>query len=104
MLRVLFYSAVVFQGASLNENVLPELDLLVNLVAVSCQFCEGKAAVFHQFGVRYHDVNALKFLWRSNTWNSMDDYAMNVHIFNKIDSPWGASWVLKKRAPSHYQE
>ena len=36
--------------------------------------------------------------------SSMDDYAMNNHIFNKMDSSWGSIWAWKKSAPSNYQE
>ena len=67
--RVVFDAAAIYHGTSLNNNLLPGLDLLKNLVSVLCRFRQGEYAVisdieamFHQVCVPSPDTDALRFL------------------------------------------
>ena len=98
--RVVFDAAAIYHETSLNNNLLPETDLLNNLVSVSCCFRQGEYAVisdieamFHQVCVPSRDTDALSFLWRKGTDTEIEDYAMRVHIFGKADSPCAANWA-----------
>ena len=68
--------------------------MLNNLVGVLTRFCMGRYAVmgdievmFHQVLVENKDRDPLRFLWRDNYVNAIEDYCMNVHLFGKVDSP-----------------
>ena len=43
--------------------------------------------MFHQILVENKDRDALRFLWRDNYINPIEDYRMNVHLFGNVDSP-----------------
>ena len=92
-----------YHETSLNNNLLPGLDLLNNLVSILCSFRQGEYAVisdikamFHQMRVPSPDTDALRFLWRKGTDTEIEDYAMRVHVLGKPDSPCAANWVLKQ--------
>ena len=70
---VVFDTSAKYQGTSLNENLLPGIDFLNNLVNVSTKFRTGKYAIigdidkmFHQVGVCESDMDALRFVRREN--------------------------------------
>ena len=100
--RVVFDASAKFQNTSLNDNLLPGIDLLNNLISVLLRFREGRYAViadiekmFHQIRVNAKDTNALRFLWRVNPQCNIEDYIMLVHVFGKVDSPCCANWALR---------
>ena len=95
-IRVVFDADAIYHETSLNNNLLPGLDLLNNLVSVLCRFRQGQCfvifdieAMFHQVCVPSPDTDTLRFLWRKGT--EIEDYAMRVHIFGKTDSPCAAN-------------
>lgn len=109
--RVVFDAAAKYKENSLNNNLLSGIDLLNNLVSVLCRFRRGKYAVisdieamFHQVQVPNPETDALRFLWRKNIEKEIEDYAMQVHIFGKTDSPCIADWALKRTAPDNDQQ
>ena len=72
--RVVFDTAAIYHETSLNNNLLPGLDLLNNLVSVLCRFRQGEyacisdiEAMFHQVCVPSPDTDVLRFLWRKGT-------------------------------------
>ena len=46
----------------------------------------------------YKDCDALCFLWRDKYVDPRKDYYMNVHLFDKVDSPCIVNWTIKKTA------
>ena len=72
-------------------------------MSVITKFRNGKYAIigdiekmFHQVFVDPKGVNSLRFLWRDNPKNPLLDCQMNVHLFEKVDSPCIANWALRK--------
>ena len=103
--RVVFDASAKYQGTSLNENLLPGIDFLNNLVSVITKFRTGKYAIigdidkmFHQVRVCENDIDALRFVWMEKPEDELLDYAMLVHLFGKVDSPCIANWSIKKAA------
>ena len=104
-LRVVFDASAKYQGTSLNENLLPVIDFLNDLVNVITKFRTGKYATivdidktFHQVRVCGSDTDALRFVWREKPDDELLDYAMLVHLFGKVNSPCTANWSIKKAA------
>ena len=100
--HAVFDAAAIYYETSLNNNLLPGLDLLNNLVFVLCHFNQVEYAVisdveaiFHQVFVPSPDTDALRFLWRKGTDTEIEDYAMRIQIFGKTDLPCAANWALK---------
>ena len=58
--------------------------------------------MFYQVRVREGDRDALRFLWREDSNNHIDDYKMNVHLFGKNDSPCLVNFVIKQLAKDKY--
>ena len=86
-----------------NDNLLPSIDLLNNLVPVITKFSNEKCAIisdtekmFHQVFLDPKDVDSLRFLWRGNPENLLLDCQMKRHLFGKVDSPYSENWVLRK--------
>ena len=104
-IRVVFDATAKCNNTSLNDHLLPGLDLLNNLVSVLIRFRRGKIAtsadieqMFHQIKVPLPDQHALRFLWRNNPTDKIEKYVMTVHLQGKIDSPCCANWSLKNCA------
>ena len=102
---VVFDPGATYKSTSLNKNLLKVPDLLNNLVGVLTRFRMGRNAVmgdieqiFHQILVENKDRDVLRFLWRDNYIDPIEDYRMNVHLFGKVDSPCIANWTIKKTA------
>ena len=96
--RVVFDASPKYQGTFLNENLLPGIDFLNNLVNIITKFRTGKYAIigdidkmFHQVRVCESDRDALRFAWREKPADELLDYAMLVHLFRKDDSTCIAS-------------
>ena len=106
---VTFDASAKYQGTSLNENLLPGIDFLNNLVNVITKFRTGKYAVigdidkmFHQVRVCENDIDALRFVWREKPEDKLLDYAMLLHLFAKVDSPSIANWSIKEAPGNAY--
>ena len=96
---------VVFDAfvTCLNQNLVPDPDLLNNLVSVLIRFCQGKYDVmadiekmFHQVFASPNDTDALSFLSRKSSDEVVSDYKMLAHIFGKVELPSCAIWSLRK--------
>ena len=91
--RVVFDASPKYQVTFLNENLLPGIDFLNNLVNIITKFRTGKYAIigdidkmFHQVRVCESDRDALRFVWREKPADELLDYAILVHLFGKDDS------------------
>ncbi|XP_057316774.1 uncharacterized protein LOC130657792 [Hydractinia symbiolongicarpus] len=109
--RVVFDAAAKYKGISLNDNLLPGPDLLNNLVSVLLTFRTYRYAImadiekmFHQVKVSRTEQDALRFVWRENTSDNIDDFAMQVHLFGKVDSPCCANYALRQTSIDHDRE
>ena len=78
-------------------------DLFNNLVGVLTSFRIGRCAamddieqICHQILVENKDCDVLRFLWRDNYVDPIEDYRINVHLFGKVDSPCVENWIIKK--------
>ena len=67
--------------------------------------------VFHQVMVNKRDGDAMGFIWRSNRDENFQNIQMNVHLFEKVDSPCCCIWALNKtvsdnivKSPSRAEE
>ena len=63
---------------------------MFNFYANNFKFCAVKK--------NYKDCDALCFLWRDKYVDPRKDYYMNVHLFDKVDSPCIVNWTIKKTA------
>ena len=102
---MVYGAAAKYRNCSLNDHLLKGLDLLNNLVSIVIRFHLGQLAItsniqqmFHQVRVRGEDRDALRFLWRENSNDYIDDYKINVHLFGKNDSPCVVNFIIKKIA------
>ena len=96
---------MTYNSTSLNKSLLKGPDLLNNLVGVLTRFRMGRYAamgdieqMFHQILVENKDRDVLRFLWRDNYIDPIEDYRMNVHLFGKVDSPCIANRTIRKIA------
>ena len=93
----------IFQGQSLNSNLLKGPDLLSNLTGVIMRFRENRIALcadieqmFMQVKVDPIDRPYLRFLWKNN--ERIETYEYTSHIFGATDSPCIASYALRRSA------
>ena len=93
----------VFQGQSLNSNLLKGPDLLSNLTGVIRRFREDNIALsadneqmLMQVKVTPEDRKFLRFLWIND--GRVDTYEYTSHIFGTADSPCIASYAPRKSA------
>ena len=112
-IRVVFDCSAVFQGTSLNKNLLQGPDLTNNLQGVLCRFrkepvalCCDVEGMFHQFFVDEEDRDLLRFFW----WKDGDldkeptEYRMKVHVFGAASSPGCANFGFKQAASDGQDE
>ena len=92
----------------MDDHLLKRLDLLISLVTTLLRFRNEKCSIsadikkmFHQLFVKQNDRNYLRFLWRDNPNLVIDEYQINVHIFN---SPYIANFSLKQCAKDQQDE
>ncbi|XP_057291781.1 uncharacterized protein LOC130614338 [Hydractinia symbiolongicarpus] len=50
------------------------------------------------------EQDALRFVWRENTSDNIDDFAMQVHLFGKVGSPCCANYALRQTSVDHDSE
>ena len=100
MRRVAIASSV-FQGQSLNSNLLKGPDLLSNLTGVILRFREDNLALsadieqmFMQIEISPEDQKFLHFLWIND--GRVDTYEYTSRLFGPKDSPCIASYALRK--------
>lgn len=101
-------AAAKYKGISLNDNLLPGPDVLNNLVSVLLTFRTNRYAImtdienmFHQVKVSRIEQDALRFVWREKTGDNIDDFAMQVHLIDKVDSPCCANYALRQTSIDH---
>ena len=92
----------VYQGQSLNSNLLKGPDMLSNLVGVILRFREHQVAIsadieqmFMQIKVAPSDRAFLRFLWNHN---GKIEYEYTRHVFGATSSPCRASYALRRSA------
>ena len=56
--------------------------------------CIADIEQFHLVTVHLVDTDCV--LWRANLHDDITNYLMLVHIFGKVDSPFGSNWELRK--------
>ncbi|XP_075253227.1 uncharacterized protein LOC142345029 [Convolutriloba macropyga] len=93
----------IFQGQSLNSNLLKGPDLLSNLTGVIMRFRENRIALcadieqmFMQVKVDPKNRPYLRFLWKNN--GRIETYEYTSHIFGATDSRCIASYALRRSA------
>ena len=93
----------VFQGQSLNSNLLKGSDRLSNLAGVILRFREDNIAlsadieqIFMQVKLTPECQKFLRFLWINDC--RVDTYEYTSHVFGATDSPCIASYTLRKSA------
>ena len=102
-LRVVYDCGAVYQGTSLNSELLQGPDLTNSLVGVLLRFRREPVTVmadvrsmFHQVRVSKSDIDFLRFIW----WRDGDieqdpiDHRMLVNLFGAVSSPSCASFAL----------
>lgn len=103
-IRVVFDCSARYQGVSLNDYLLTGPELTNALVGVLCRFRMAPIAImcdiermFHQFHVKPHDQDYLRFLWwdKGNLETPPAVYRMRVHLFGAASSPGCANFGLK---------
>ena len=87
--RVVFDASAKYQGTSLNENLLPGIDFLNNLVNVITKLLTNKYAIIG-------DVDKIRFVWGEKPEYELLDYEMLVYLFGKVDSPCRENWSITK--------
>ncbi|XP_031554426.1 uncharacterized protein LOC116291397 [Actinia tenebrosa] len=111
--RCVFDCAAVYQGQSLNKNLLQGPDLTNNLVGVLSRFRQEPVAfscdiegMFHQVRVNEEHRDLLRFLWWPNgdIKREPKEYRMTVHLFGATSSPGCANFALKATADDHETE
>ncbi|XP_075252273.1 uncharacterized protein LOC142344459 [Convolutriloba macropyga] len=93
----------IFQGQSLNSNLLKGPDLLSNLTGVIMRFRENRIALCADIEQMYMQVKVdpkdrpyLRFLWNNS--GHIETYEHTSHIFWATDSPCIASYALRRSA------
>ena len=93
----------IFQGQSLNSNLLKGPDLLSNLTGVIMRFRENRIPLcadieqmFMQVKVDPKDRPYLRFLWNNS--GHIETYEYTSHIFGATDSPCIAFYALRRSA------
>ncbi|CAH8572859.1 unnamed protein product [Schistosoma guineensis] len=104
-LRIVFDCAAVYQGCSLNDQLLRGPNTVNSLIGVLLRFRLGNVALaadieemFLQVKIPRQDRGAFRLLW----WEDGDirrtakEYCLTVHPFGAVSSPFCANFALKK--------
>ena len=110
-MRVVFNCSALYQGVSLNQQLLQGPDLTNNLTGVLCRFQKERIALMCDIQAMFHQVKVdgihsdyLCFLWWDDENFDSDpvEYRMTVHLFGTTSSPGCANFALKTTA-NHYE-
>ena len=110
-MRVMFDCSALYQGVSLNQQLLQGPDLTNNLTGILCRFQKERIALMCDIQVMFHQVKVdgihrdyLRFLWWDDENFDSDpvEYRMTVHLFGATSSPGCANFALKTTA-NHYK-
>ena len=111
-IRVVFDCSAVFDGQSLNQQLLQGPDLTNNLTGVLCRIRQERIAflcdiqaMFHKVKVDVEHRNPLRFLWWDDPEMKRDplEFRMTVHLFGATSSTGCANFALKTTA-DQYEE
>ena len=98
--RVVFEALETYNSTSLNKSLLKGPDLLNNLVEVFTCFRIRRYAVMDNIEQIFHQIlienDVLRFLWRDNYGDPIEDYCINVHLFGRIDFLCIENWTIEK--------
>ncbi|XP_050417786.2 uncharacterized protein LOC126831152, partial [Patella vulgata] len=106
-LRVVFDCAAMYDGISLNRQLLQGPDMTNTLTGVLIRFRQDNTAImgdiekmFYQVRVPECDRDFLRFLWWPNgdTSCTPNTYRMVVHLFGAVSSPSCANLALRQTA------
>ena len=106
-IRIVFDSAVKYNGVSLNDVLYTGPDLTNSLLGILMRFRREPVAIiadieqmFYCFRVNVEHRNLLRFIWHEDNDFSkpLVDYRMCVHIFGSTSSPAIATYRLRKAA------
>ncbi|KAK0146187.1 hypothetical protein N1851_014504 [Merluccius polli] len=115
-LRVVFDCTSLFQGTSLNKELLQGPDLTNTLIGLLLRFRQEQIAVmadieamFYQVHVDEKDRDFLRFLWwpEGDISKPLDVYRMKVHLFGAVSSSSIAHFALRQTADDnqrHYSD
>ena len=104
-IRGVFDSSVVFQGQSLNDQLLSGPNLTNSLLGVLLRFRRDKYAIsadveqmFYRFLVDREHRDFLRFVWyeNNNPERPLSVFRMRVHVFGNRPSPAVATYGLRK--------
>ena len=111
--RVVFDCAVMFQGTSLNKQILQWPDLTNSLIGVLSRFRKETIAVmadveqmFYQVLAPVEDCNYLRYLWwpQGDLNSAPKEFQMLVHVFGGVSSPSYASFALQRTAEDNQDQ
>ncbi|CAI2732197.1 unnamed protein product [Schistosoma spindalis] len=104
-LRIVFDCAAVYQGCSLNDQLLRGPNTVNSLIGILLRFRLGNVALaadieemFLQVKIPRQDRGAFRLLW----WEDGDirqrakEYCLTVHPFGAVSSPFCANFALRK--------
>lgn len=109
-LRVVFRGMVLYQGQSLNSEILLGPDLTNTLVGVLLGFWQEPIAMmaeielmFYQIKVPEGDADVLRFLWwpDGNLDGAIKEFRMIVHLLGATSSQSVASYTLERITGDH---
>ena len=110
-MRVVFDCSTLYQGVSLNQQLLQGPDLTNNLTGVLCRFRKDRIALMCDIRVMFNQVKVdgihrdyLRFLWWDDENFDSDpvEYRMTLDLFGATSSPGCANFALKTTA-NHYE-
>ncbi|XP_077970379.1 uncharacterized protein LOC120343863 [Styela clava] len=105
--RIVFDGSSVFQGTSLNQNLLSGPDLNNGLLGVLLRFRQEPIAftgdikhMFHRVKVSPIDRDSMRFLWfeDGDMTKPVLEYRMSSHFFGCVSSPCVATFAVRKVA------
>ena len=115
-LRVVSDSTSLFQGTSLNKELVQGPDLTNTLTGILLRFRQEQIAImadieamFYQVHVVEKDRDFLRFLWwpEGDISKPLEVYRMKVHLFGAVSSPSIANFALRQTADDnqkHYSD
>ena len=111
--RVVFNCAAKYRGVSLNDVLLPGLDMTNSLIGVLTRFRQEPIAVmadieymYYQVPVPPNDSDVLRFLWwpGNDLESQPEEYQMGVHLFGAVSSTSCANFALRKAADDNSEQ